>query len=140
MRKSRKYALDILYSADLTDVSVEEAIDNYRGMSDHDTPDYSLTLVNGVVDNVEVIDGYLTPSLGNDWSVTRMATIDRCLARIAVFEMVYADLPPAVAISEAVSLAKELSTDASASFLTGALGHVATLIPRTEAETVEKTG
>ena len=130
MRKARKYALDILYSADLTGSSVADAMATYATMSDHAIPAYSRTLAEGVAAHDYLIDGYLAPCLNENWTIERMPAIDRCLARMAVYEMLYADLPPAIAISEAVSLAEELSTDSSPTFLTGVLGHVATLIPQ----------
>ena len=139
MRKARKYALDILYAAELAGVSVAEAMENYATMDDHPLPDYSKRLAEGVGEYDYLIDGYLAPCLAEDWTVERMPVIDRCLARIAVYEMLYADLPPAVAISEAVSLASELSTDASASFLTGVLGHVAKLVERASQPSVVQT-
>jgi len=140
MRKARKYALDILYSADLTGSPVTEVITSYATMSDHQIPAYSRELAEGVAAHDYLIDGYLAPSLNEEWTIERMPAVDRCLARIAVYEMLYADVPPAVAISEAVSLAEELSTDSSPTFLTGALGQVATLIPRTEVEPGNQTG
>ena len=130
MRKARKYALDILYAADLSQVSVAEAMASYTTMDERPLPDYSKRLAEGVAESDYLIDGYLAPCLAEDWTVERMPVIDRCPARIAVYEMLYADTPPAVAISEAVNLARELSTDASPSFLTGVLGHVATLVER----------
>ena len=140
MRKARKYALDILYSADLTGSSLVEAIATYTTMADHEVPPYSTHLVEGVTSHGYLIDAYLAPSLAENWTVERMPAIDRCLARIAVFEMVYTDLPIPVVISEAISLAEELSTDSSPAFLAGVLGHVATLIPRTRDELEEETG
>ena len=134
MRKARKYALDILYSADLTGGTVAQVMTTYTTMADHPIPAYSRQLAEGVATNEYLIDGYLAPCLAENWAIERMPVVDRCLARIAVFEMVYADLPAAIAISEAVSLAEELSTDSSPAFLTGVLGHVATLIPRTPTE------
>jgi N utilization substance protein B len=140
MRKARKYALDILYSADIAGCSVDESMTTYATMSDHGIPAYSRKLAEGVAAYDYLIDGYLAPSLNENWTVERMPAVDRCLARMAVYEMLYTDTPPAVAISEAVSLAEELSTEASPAFLTGVLGKAATLIPRTDDETVEKTG
>ena len=140
MRKARKYALDILYSADLTGCTIAEAIKNYTTMSNHEIPAYSHRLVDGVTTHHYLIDAYLAPSLAENWTIERMPAIDRCLARIAVYEMVYADLPPAIAISEAASLAQELSTDSSSSFLTGVLGFVATLIPRKDVEEPKEKG
>ncbi len=127
MRKARKYALDILYAADLTGARLADALERYATMSDHDVPAYSRELAQGVADHEYLIDAYLAPCLAEDWTVERMPAIDRCLARIAVYEMVYLGLAPAVAISEAASLASELSTDSSASFLTGVLSHVASV-------------
>jgi N utilization substance protein B len=129
MRKARKYALDILYAADVSGSSLAEALTAYATMSDHPLPAYSRTLAEGVMTHDYLIDGYLAPALAEGWTVERMPAVDRQLARIAVYEMVYENLPPAVAISEAQSLAEELSTDASAAFLGGVLGHVATLLP-----------
>jgi len=140
MRKARKYALDILYCADLGGISVDEAMTTYETMSDHAIPEYSRRLVEGVDSQGYLIDGYLAPCLAGNWSIDRMPVIDRCLARIAVYEMLYADTPPAVAISEAVSLAEELSTDSSAGFLSGALGGVAGLIPRTPDQDHDQKG
>jgi N utilization substance protein B len=139
MRKTRKYALDILYSAELTGSTVAEAIESYQSMSDHKVPDYSRRLAEGVVRHDYLIEGYLAPSLALDWTLERMPAVDRALARIAVYEMVYENLAPAIAISEAVSLAEELSTDSSPAFLAGVLGQVATLLPEpTTGETDEK--
>jgi len=148
MRKARKYALDILYVVDLTGTTLERAMDTYATMSDHEIPAYSKQLAEGVVANGYLIDGYLAPSLSENWEIERMPAIDRCLARMATYEMVYADLAAKVAISEAVHLAKELSTDSSPTFLAGVLGKVATLIhpvsddetTRTSQESTDKTG
>ena len=128
MRKARKYALDILFAAELTGSSITEVMTSYATMADREIPAYSRQLAEGVACHDYLIDGYLAPSLAEDWTVERMPAIDRCLARIAVFEMVYADLPAPIAISEAVELASELSTDSSPAFLSGVLGHVATLV------------
>jgi N utilization substance protein B len=126
MRKARKYALDILYSAELTSMGVDSAMATYATMSSHEIPAYSRELAHGVVAHLRQIDRELESSLSTGWAIERMPIVDRVLARIAIFEMTCADVPPAVAISEAVSLARELSTDSSPSFLTGVLSHVAT--------------
>jgi N utilization substance protein B len=128
MRKARKYALDLLYAVELTDKSLGAVMTDYATMDEHALPPYSKTVAEGVDTHGYLIDGYLAPCLAENWTIERMPPVDRCLARIAVYEMVYADLPPAIAISEAVNLAKELSTDASAAFLTGVLGRVAALV------------
>ncbi len=128
MRKARKYALDILYCADLTGSPVADVLASYATMSEHAIPQYSRLLAEGVESHGYLIDAHLAPCLAEDWTVERMPVIDRQLARIAVYEMAYLDLPAAVAISEAVSLAQELSTDSSPDFLTGVLSHIASVI------------
>ena len=133
-RKARKYALDILYSAELTGAGVPAALSAYATMSDHPVPAYAKQLAEGVAGHDYLIDGYLAPCLAEDWTIERMPAIDRSLARIAVYEMLYANLPAPIAISEAAGLAEELSTDTSPAFLTGVLSRVATLIPRTDDE------
>jgi N utilization substance protein B len=133
MRKARKYALDILYAADMSRQGIESAIAHYATMSRHLLPGYALSLARGVAANEYLIDGYLAPSLASEWTVDRMPVVDRLLARMATYEMVYGDLPASVAISEATGLAAELSTNDSPKFLNGVLARVATLIPTAEA-------
>jgi N utilization substance protein B len=65
------------------------------------------------------------------WSLDRMPAVDRNLLRIATYELLYADdVPTNVAIDEAVSLAGDLSTDESPSFINGLLGRIASVQQR----------
>jgi N utilization substance protein B len=83
---------------------------------------YARELVSGVAADQENIDATIS-KFARDWSLDRMPAIDRNLLRIAVFEIGnQADIPSAVAISEAVALAKELSTAESPNFINGVLG------------------
>jgi N utilization substance protein B len=87
--------------------------------------DYAITLVEGVAGHRDRIDE-LIGSYAEGWTLERMPPVDRNLARIAVFELLHADdIDDAVAISEAVELAKQLSTDDSPRFLNGILGRIA---------------
>jgi len=125
-RKIRKYALDLLFAADLRQVSVAAVLANYAELNQAPPPAKAVDLAEGVADHVEDIDDALAASLMPGWSIDRMPTVDRNLARLACYEMMYHAVAPAVAISEAVGLAEELSTEASAGFLRGALRGVAT--------------
>ena len=88
-------------------------------------PDYSQHLVTGVIVHREAIDQVLAAT-STDWTLDRMPSVDRSLLRIAVYELLWCDdIPTAVAIDEAVELAKSLSTDDSASFVNGLLGEIA---------------
>jgi N utilization substance protein B len=127
-RKSRRRALDVLYSADLRDASPSAVLSETLARMGGDVPPpmgYATELVEGVVAHADRIDELLA-SYAEGWTLDRMPVIDRNLARIAVYEMVYRDdIDDVVAISEAVALAEELSTDSSPRFLNGLLGRIA---------------
>ncbi|MEJ7707007.1 MAG: transcription antitermination factor NusB [Nocardioidaceae bacterium] len=126
--KARKRALDILFESELrglpTGATLQERRDTIATMNH-----YTITLVEGVVAHRDEIDRLLG-SYSTDWPLERMPGVDRNLLRIGVFELRYVDeVPAAVAMSEAVSLAKELSTDESSAFVNGLLAKIAGLNP-----------
>ena len=126
-RKSRRRALDVLYSADLRDVEPAGVLADTLRLMGSDIPDhmaYAVELVEGVMANVDRIDELLA-SYAEGWTLDRMPVVDRNLGRIAVYEMLYRDdIDDAVALSEVVELADELSTDNSARFLNGLLDRI----------------
>ncbi len=86
---------------------------------------YARDIVDGVIDNRDAIDEQIT-TFSKDWSLERMPAVDRALLRIGTWEILYNDeVPTAVAIDEAVELAKEFSTDDSGSFVHGVLARIA---------------
>lgn len=86
---------------------------------------YARDIVDGVIDNRDAIDEQIT-TFAKDWSLERMPAVDRALLRIGTWEILYNDeVPTAVAIDEAVELAKEFSTDDSGSFVHGVLARIA---------------
>lgn len=102
---------------------MQEARERRQEAGEPDLPDYTAELVSGVVAHRERIDELLaTYSLG--WTVERMPAVDRNLLRIGVYELLWGDVPPAVAIDEAVELTRDLSTDDSPSFVNGLLGRI----------------
>ena len=124
--KARKRALDVLFGADLGSGSAQAAIDSYEERSDGPTNPYTRTLVEGVMAHQNRIDDLLsTYSAG--WTIERMPAVDRNLMRIATWEILWGDIPPAVAVSEAVDLSRDLSTDESPSFINGVLGQIVEL-------------
>lgn len=125
-RVSRKRALDILYEADLKGRAVPAVLAAHLDDAD-DLPEHTLAIVRGVHRHQAEIDALLTEH-ARDWALTRMPLVDRNLLRIGVYEILHDDdIPTAVAIDEAVALAKELSTDDSGRFVNGLLARVATL-------------
>ena len=132
-RKARKRALDVLYEADLRDLPPREVLESYLQRIEKPRPDhldYAIGLVEGVAKNLDRIDE-LIASYAEGWTLARMPVVDRNLARIAVFELLYVpEIDDPVAISEAVELAKQMSTDDSPRFLNGILGRIAEFATR----------
>jgi N utilization substance protein B len=128
--KARKRALDILFQADVRgeELPVMLAVEAKRAASEPDRQAswlYARDIVDGVIDNREAIDEQIT-TFAKDWSLQRMPAVDRALLRIGTWEILYNDeVPTAVAIDEAVELAKEFSTDDSGSFVHGVLARIA---------------
>ncbi|BCL16944.1 N utilization substance protein B [Micromonospora sagamiensis] len=127
-RKARKRALDVLYEADLRGRPPVEVLAGYIERIEKPRPEhlgYAVSLVEGVAAHLDRIDE-LIASYAEGWTLERMPVIDRNLARIAVCELLYHDdIDDAVAISEAVELARQMSTDDSPRFLNGLLGRIA---------------
>ena len=132
-RKARKRALDVLYEADLRDLPPAQVMDSYLQRIARPHPDhleYTKSLVEGVAANLDRIDE-LIASYAEGWTINRMPVVDRNLARIAVYELLYVpEIDDPVAITEAVELAKQMSTDDSPRFLNGILGRIAEFASR----------
>ncbi len=123
--KARKRALDILFEADQRGEPVSVVLAERAGRGDPARNAYTEALVSGVVEHAEEIDALIEAN-AIDWSLDRMPAVDRALLRLATFELRWGpDIAPAVAIDEAVELAKELSTDESPGFVNGVLGRIA---------------
>lgn len=131
--KARKRALDILYAADLRG---ETGVQALARVTEDDAPPhnpYTSELVKGVSEHLGRIDEVLT-EFATGWSLPRMAAVDRNVLRLGVFEMLYVeDVPDHVAITEAMALVKELSTDDSPQFVNGVLGAIERDKPRLSA-------
>ncbi len=129
--KARKRALDVLFEADQRDLDPLTVL--ARRIADPATqspvPQYTVDIVEGVVAHLERIDEVLATH-SHGWTVARMPAVDRGLLRVGAWEILYNDdVPDAVAVSEAVSLAEELSTDESPSFVNGLLARIVDLKP-----------
>ena len=123
--KARKRAVDILFEAEL---SGRDRIELLRErVADTATPpvnDHCVRLVEGVAENSARIDE-LIERHARGWSLERLPDVDRAILRMAVYELLWVDdVPDAVVLDEAVSLAKTLSTDDSPAYVNGVLGAV----------------
>jgi N utilization substance protein B len=127
--KARKRALDVLFEADQRGADVLETLAERVAVGEPPVPDYAIALVEGVVAQGERIDELLT-TYSQGWSLDRMPAVDRAVLRLGTFELIWRDdVPDAVAISEAVGLARQLSTDESPAFVNGLLARLLDLKP-----------
>jgi N utilization substance protein B len=122
--KARKRALDLLYASEMRRESPTVALERAIEAGEGPTNAYTSELVRGVVEHQARIDALLS-DYAQGWSLERMPAVDRNALRIGVYEILYVDdVPDAVAISEALSLVRDLSTDESPSFVNGVLGNI----------------
>ena len=123
--KARKRALDILFASELRSEDPVMALDRAIEAGEGPTNDYTATLVRGVVEHQSRIDEVLT-TYSKSWTLARMPAVDRNVLRIGVYELLWgdSDVPETVAVSEALHLVQELSTDDSPAFVNGLLGSV----------------
>ncbi|MXG90704.1 transcription antitermination factor NusB [Nocardioides flavescens] len=122
--KARKRALDVLFASELRDESPVTALERAVEEGEGPTNPYTAELVRGVVEHQARIDEVLT-TYAEGWTLARMPAVDRNVLRIGVFELLWADdVPDAVAVSEAMALVRDLSTDESPQFVNGVLGSV----------------
>jgi transcription antitermination protein NusB len=127
--KARKRALDVLFEAELRGLPVLDLLAERITLGSPPVAPYAADLVRGVTVHQARIDE-LIGEYAEGWTLDRMPAVDRNVLRIAIYELLWADdIPDGVAISEAVLLARDLSTDASPAFINGLLARIAELKP-----------
>ncbi len=126
-RKSRELALQLLYQLDLQEAaSAEPYLDEFwaRHPVDGEVRTFVESLVRGTKLHQEKIDEVIA-QFAENWALDRMAVVDRNILREGVFELLWrADIPPKVAINEALEVAKKFSTRESSRFINGLLDRV----------------
>jgi N utilization substance protein B len=131
--KARFRAVQIMYEAEAREMTPGAVVtDRAARLLDTDEPpvtEYAHVLIEGVAAHRERIDELLT-TYAEGWTLERMPAVDRNALRIGAFELLFCDdVPDAVAVSEAVALVAELSTDESPRFVNGLLARLAELKP-----------
>lgn len=122
--KARKRALDILFESEARGVSALEVLEERVAAGEPPINEYTAFLVRGVVEHGSRIDALLT-DYAKGWTLARMPAVDRNALRLGVFEILWVeDVPDPVAISEALALVRDLSTDESPAFVNGVLGNI----------------
>ena len=129
--KARKQALDILYESDIRSsdpLAILETRDvNEEGPDARPIREFTRELILGVSANRRKIDE-LIATYAQGWDMDRLAAVDRNILRLGIFEIIWSDeLADGIAIDEALTLAKDLSTDDSATFIHGLLGKISSI-------------
>ncbi|MBR2789725.1 MAG: transcription antitermination factor NusB [Eggerthellaceae bacterium] len=124
--KGRRTAVQLLYASELTDETPVAIAEAGAAPEEVELTEYALKLLDGVQANLSEIDGMLDGASEN-WAVSRMPIVDKCILRVAVFEMLKVpEVPVSVTINEAVELAKDFGgEDESHRFVNGVLGKIA---------------
>ena len=129
--KARKQALDILYESDIRSadaLSILEFRDVVEdGPDARPIRDFTRELISGVAANKRKIDE-LIATYAQGWDMDRLAAVDRNILRLGIYEIIWSDeLADGIAIDEAITLAKDISTDDSANFIHGLLGKISSI-------------
>ena len=120
--KARKRALDVLYASEMRNRSTVDALEEQSEAGP--VNDYTFVLVRGVTEHRARLDEVIA-DYAQGWTLDRMPAVDRNVLRLATFEVLYVDdVPDAVAVSEALNLVRDLSTDESPAFVNGVLGNI----------------
>ena len=125
-RLAREAALQALFQIDIGKIEPEKALEFvlHENKLNKKQAEFSLLLVTGVQGRIKEIDRIIK-DISIDWDLERMAGVDRNIIRLALYEMCYADeVPPSVAVNEAIELGKIYSTAESGKFINGILGKV----------------
>lgn len=135
--KARKRGVDMLFEAEARGVdpvalAAERVEMSARDESIAPVNEFTTEMLTGVAENLDRIDAVISDHL-QEWTLDRLPAVDRAILRISVWELFHTDVPPVVAVDEAVELAKLLSTDDSPSFINGVLGRIVTVAPQVRA-------
>jgi N utilization substance protein B len=125
-RKSREFALQVLYQLDITKQDVIKTLaqfqDHFSGNKERD--DFMEHLILGVLEHCQEIDR-LIEKYSENWRLDRMNIIDRAILRIATFELLFCEeIPPKATLNEAIELGKRFGSEDSGSFINGILDRI----------------
>ena len=125
-RKSRELVLKVLYQLEITNQDPQQAIARLQEhfSENEEKDDFSERIVLGVLEHCGEID-QLIEECSENWRLDRMTIIDRAILRMATFELLYCEeIPPKVALNEAIDLGKRFGSEDSGSFINGILDQI----------------
>jgi N utilization substance protein B len=122
--KARKRALDIVFESEARDLMLNDLLDERVAQGEPPVNEYTARLIRGLAEHINRIDDLLE-HYSEGWPLDRMPAVDRNVLRLGLYEILYVeDVPDAVAVSEAMNLVRDLSTDESPAFVNGVLGNI----------------
>lgn len=124
---AREQAFKLLYSTEVQHDNSQEQVDLYLENSDITdvvTKEYIIDVINGIKNNEEEINRLITDNLKQDWSLERIPKINVSLLKLAIYEIIYKEIPYKVVINEVVELAKKYGEDNSRVFINGVLASI----------------
>jgi N utilization substance protein B len=129
--KARKQTLDLLYEAEIRSTSAADLLALRdvieEGPDARPIREFTKFLIAGVTENMRKIDELIS-TYAQGWDMDRLPAVDRNILRLGIYEIVWsADLDDGIAIDEALTLARELSTDESAGYIHGVLGRISSI-------------
>jgi len=125
-RRAREFAVQFLYGFAVNPGELEERLADFWGTRkiDHKAKEFANSLVRGTLEEKERIDKIISDQVIN-WDIDRIASMDRNILRLAVYELAFRDdIPPVVSINEAVDIAKKFGTPESGKFVNGILDNL----------------
>ncbi len=129
--KARKQSLDLLYEADIRgtlalDILQSRDIEE-EGPDARPIREYTKEIITGIAEHKRKIDE-LIATYAQGWDMDRLPAVDRNILRLAIFELLWGkELTDSIIIDEALTLAKDLSTDDSAGYIHGVLGRISSI-------------
>jgi N utilization substance protein B len=137
-RLARETALQVLFQRDLTKEPLITAQEVHRWAEEFKVPElsrvFAQSLVDGTIEHLDEIDQKLT-SFAQDWTLSRMANVDRNVMRLAAYEILFCpDIPGRVSLNEAIELAKRFGGEESAKFVNGILDRVVDSVTKTQSK------
>lgn len=125
--KAREEAFKLLYSTVIQNDASDEQVDLYiknSEITDNETEKYIKDIINGTKQNEENINKFIKDNLKENWKLERIPKVDISLLKLAIYEIIYKELPYKVVINEVVELAKKYGEDNSSSFINGVLASI----------------
>lgn len=123
----REMAFKLLYEIEIQKEVSDTIIDNFvesSGISNEEAIEYYKDIVYGIESNKEEIENLISINLKNNWTINRISKINLSLLKLAIYEMLYKDLPYKIAINEVIELAKKYADDSSPVFINGVLASI----------------